>query len=98
MNCEMKMLFWVRRENDLFYIDELNKLVEKDNFSYEVYTSREQVWDYHEWYVTLYLTEENIKNFEEFYICGMPAMVDACVEKLTELGIDKENIFSEKYT
>ena len=98
INCEMKMLFWVRRENDLFYIDELNALAEKDNFSYEVYTSREKVWGHHEGYVTKFLTKENVENFWEFYICGMPAMVDACVEKLTELWIDKESIFSEKYT
>jgi len=98
LNSKTKMLFWVRREDDLFYIDELNNLAEKDNFSYEVYTSREKVWDYREGYVTLYLTEENVKDFEEFYICGMPAMVDACIEKLRELWISEESIFSEKYT
>lgn len=98
LNCEMKKLFWVRREDDLFYINELNALSEKDNFSYEVYTSREKVWDHNEWYVTKFLIKENIKNFWEFYICGMPAMVDACEEKLKELWVDVESIFSEKYT
>ena len=98
INCEMKMLFWVRRENDLFYIGELNSLSEKDNFSYKVYTSREKVWDYNEGYVTKFLTKENVKKFWEFYICGMPAMVDACEKKLKELWVDSETIFSEKYT
>ena len=95
----MKFLFWVRKQEDLFYIDELNTLSDNNrNFSYEWYTSREQLDWYTKWYVTLYLTEENVKNFEEFYICGMPAMVDACETRLKELGISEESIFSEKYT
>ena len=98
LECSMKFLFGVRRENDLFYIDELNSLSENDNFSYQVYTSREQVWDYEEGYVTKYLSKENVAQFEEFYICWMPAMVDACEEKLKELWISEESIFSEKYT
>ena len=92
------MLFWVRREDDLFYIDELNNLSKKDNFSYEVYTSREKIWDHNEWYVTKFLTKQNVENFWEFYICGMPAMVEAVEERLAELWVNTESIFSEKYT
>jgi NAD(P)H-flavin reductase len=47
--------------------------------------------------VTDWITEENIASFQEFYICGSPAMVKSAREKLEALGVKKESIFFEPY-
>jgi ferredoxin-NADP reductase len=35
--------------------------------------------------------------FEEFYLCGSPAMVKSAREKLEALGVAKEDIFWEQF-
>jgi ferredoxin-NADP reductase len=35
--------------------------------------------------------------YEEYYICGSPAMVKSAREKLEALGITKENIYWEQF-
>jgi len=103
------LTFWVRTEKDLFYIEELEKLKkDNENFDYHVYISR--VKDLHEFklnhpskticsgYTTNYITEKNIKDFWEVYICWAPAMIESTVEKLEKLWLKSwENIFYEKY-
>jgi len=105
---KIKLLFWVRNKEDIFYMNELNQLKEKyPNFEYHMYISR--VKDLHEfkleytkniinsWYTTNYLTEENIKKFNEVYICWAPTMIESVIDKLNKLDFNKENIFFEKY-
>jgi len=95
---KIKLLFWVRFEKDLFYIDKLNKLREKySNFDFEIYLSREKIKQYNKWYVTNYFKENSLSFFWEFYICWMPDMVDSVSNELEKKEIKKENIFSEKY-
>jgi len=101
-------IFWVREQEDIFYINELEKIKkEYSNFNYSIYISR--VKDLHEfelkyknskinsWYTTNYLIEENIKEYNEFYICWAPMMIESSVEKLKKLNIDEESIYFEKY-
>jgi ferredoxin-NADP reductase len=38
-----------------------------------------------------------MNQFEEFYICGSPAMVKSAREKLEALGITKEQILWEQF-
>jgi len=92
----IKLIFWVRTKDDLFYINELKKLKQENiNFDFEIYLSSEKTENYKNWYITEFLTEENIKYFNEFYICWAPAMIDSSVKILKKLW--KENIFFEKY-
>jgi len=101
-------IFWVREQEDVFYIDELKKLKEEyKNFDYQIYISR--VKDLHEfkithswnkinsWYTTNYLTKENIKDYNEVYICWAPTMIESSVEKLKKLHFNRDNIYFEKY-
>jgi NAD(P)H-flavin reductase len=101
-------IFWVREQEDIFYINELEKIKkEYSNFNYSIYISR--VKDLHEfelkyknskinsWYTTNYLIEENIKEYNEFYICWTPMMIESSVEKLKKLNINEESIYFEKY-
>jgi ferredoxin-NADP reductase len=109
-NNENKVLFifWVREQEDIFYIKELEELKLKyNNFDYEIYISR--VKDLHgfkleyqcnninSWYTTNYLTKNNIKDFQEAYICWAPTMIESSVEKLKKLDFNEDNIYFEKY-
>ncbi len=97
LNSKILLLFWARKKSDLFYLDKLEKLKKQNsNFDYKIYLSKEKS-EYNKWYITEFLTKENIKNFEEFYICWAPNMIDSSSEKLEFLWIKKENIYFEKY-
>lgn len=95
---QYSLVFWVRTKQDMFYIEEIKKIAEKySNFSYHLYLSREE-WDIStKGYVTDFLSLENIGNYNEFYICWAPVMVDSVVEKLDSHWIEEERIFTEKY-
>lgn len=89
-------IFWVREEKDLFYIEKLEEFKKIDvNFDYKIYLSREEKSPYNSWYITEFLKEKNIENFEEFYICGSPAMVLDAKKTLEERW--KKDIFFEMY-
>lgn len=95
---ELKLLFWVRTEKDLFYIKELQELKENNpTFDYEIYLSREEVEWYNKWYTIEYLNKQNCDNFSEYYICWAPWMIESAIETLKKNWIDEENIYFEKY-
>lgn len=97
-NCNFKLIFWARINDDLFYINELNNLKNNySNFDFEVYLSREEIPWYKKWYITDFLDYETKDNFEEIYICWAPWMIDSSIEILLEKWFEKENIFTEKY-
>ena len=98
LDIKLKLIFWVRNFSDLFYIKELENLKkENKNFDFELFLSREKIDWINLGYITDFLVKENTENFEEFYICWMPDMIDSSIEKLKYLWILDENIFIEKY-
>lgn len=98
LNCDFKLIFWARTNDDLFYINELNNLKkEYSNFDFEVYLSREEIIWYKKWYITDFLNYETKNSFSEVYICGTPSMIDSSIDILIEKWFEKENIFTEKY-
>lgn len=98
LNCNLKLIFWSKNSNDLFYINKLNKLKkENSNFDFEIFLSKEKINWYNKGYVIDYLTQNNIKNFEEYYICWIPKMINESMEILKKSWISKKNIFTEKY-
>ncbi len=95
---EFKLLFWVREVKWLFYIKELDNLKKLyTNFDYKIFISREKSLHYEYWYNTDYLTKENCDNFQEYYICWAPNMIESATEKLEKIWINSEKIFFEKY-
>jgi NAD(P)H-flavin reductase len=97
-NCNLSLVFWVRTVEDLFYIEEFEKIKkEYPSFDFTILLSQEESELYKKWYVTDFISPENIKLFEEYYICWAPAMIDSTVEKLKKLWVDEENIFLERY-
>jgi ferredoxin-NADP reductase len=95
-----QLVFWVRYKKDLFYIDKFEALKAKypDTFYYHTVVSRDPAdWIIHSWYVTDFLSPKVIWDFDEFYLCGAPAMIEGVENKLSELWVEKESIFFEKY-
>ena len=95
-------IFGVREFRDSFYESGITELWEVfSDFEHISYFSREEIVSdslfQKTGYVTDWITAENISKYEEFYICGSPAMVKGAREKLEELGIEKEKIFFEQY-
>lgn len=98
LKSNLKLIFWLKNELDIFYEKELAELKNKNsNFLFEYYISREKVWNHINWRVTDFLKEENIKDFEEFYLCWIPSMIDNSIEILLNLWISNDQIFTEKY-
>lgn len=97
LDCNFTLIFWTREEKDLFYTEQLEKLKEKhSNFDFYIYTSSEEN-KYNKWYVTDFLNKEIIKNYEEFYICWIPVMIDSAKKLLIEKWFNPELIYTEKY-
>jgi Na+-transporting NADH:ubiquinone oxidoreductase subunit F len=98
-NWSLHLIFWVRTQADLFYVEQLQAIQQQhSNFSFSLYLSKEDIEWTQRWYITDFLTQENLKNFEEFYICGTPAMIDSTVDKLKSLWMQEDSIFLEKYS
>ena len=100
-------VFGVRNFIDSFYEKEISELIsEFEDWVYYPYFSREsdfssRISDFEQnsrqGYVTDWIVAENIKDFEEFYICGSPVMVQSAREKLQILWIQEEKIFFEQF-
>ncbi len=102
---KIAFVFWVRMFEDSFYEKEIEKL-KKDfpHFEYIQYFSRaldckDRSWKHESriGYVTDWINHESIASYEEFYICGSPAMVKSARERLEALWITKEQIFWEQF-
>lgn len=98
----------MRALEDSFYEDEIVELSKNfENFEYVQYFSR--VSDFStippsnyptiqlSGYVTDWITPERVDEYEEYYLCGSPAMVRSAREKLEALGVAKEDIFWEQF-
>lgn len=94
---EIAFLYGVREQKDSFYREEMKELSQELSLSYYPFLSGDSQEYATSGYVTDWITEENIASFQEFYICGSPAMVKSAREKLETLWIKKESIFFEPY-
>lgn len=95
-----QLVFWVRYLTDMFYKENFEKLKTQypDTFYYHLVVSRdESEWIIKKWYVTDFLSEKVVSQYGEYYLCGAPAMIESCQEKLSWLWIENENIYFEKY-
>lgn len=98
VKSNLKLVFWVREEKDLFYIDKLKELELKyPNFTFEVFLSRDDLEWFRKWYVTEFISKKNVEKQDEFYICWMHMMIDSVIDKLKSLWVNENKIITEKY-
>jgi NAD(P)H-flavin reductase len=96
---KVTLLFGVRKENEILYNhDFLEIAARRPNFRYLPVVSRPEAWKGRTGHV-----QDQIEGLianpagEEFFLCGLPSMVDAVREKLKGMGYKRQQIHFEKY-
>jgi Na+-transporting NADH:ubiquinone oxidoreductase subunit F len=98
-----KVAYWYggRSSQELFYTDHFRDIEKKfPNFSYHIALSEplpEDQWDgptgfIHQVLFDNYLSQHPEPEEIEYYLCGPPLMLKACLNMLDELGVPPENI------
>lgn len=96
-----QLVFGTRFMEDLYYIDRFEALKEKypNRFYFHLVVSREDwEWIINKGYVTDFLSSKVVSQYDEYYICGAPAMIESCLQKLSNLWVSDKQIFFEKYS
>ena len=78
-------LYGVKSEDDAFYQEEMKALHDADLLVFNQFYSNDEKPYATTGRVTSWITPENVVHFQEFYICGSPAMVKDAREKLEAL-------------
>lgn len=108
LNSKRKITFWYggRSLSEMFYVDDFDTLAkENENFTWHVALSDPQPED--QWtgltgFIHQVLYNEYLKNHPapedcEYYICGPPMMLQACLKMLDDLGVEPENILFDDF-
>lgn len=100
-NLKYKMFFGVRREIDIYYVSELERLQkELPNFEFHFVLSRaSESWTGKRGYVQHHLKDVDYKNTPTtFYLCGNGGMIKEVKHQLFEVdGIDKSKVWAEAF-
>ena len=95
------MFFGVRREIDIYYMSELDRLKKHlPNFEYHFVLSRpSDSWTGKRGYVQHHLKDIDYKNTPTtFYMCGNGGMIKDVKHQLFEVdGIDKSKVWAEAF-
>jgi ferredoxin-NADP reductase len=100
---DIKLIFGVRFAEDLFYIKDFESWAkDHKNFSLIHSVSRpDEFWSGKRGRVTQIIEEEftagTIKKEDQYYICGLNAMIASVEEVLIANGVDKSDIHFERY-
>ena len=106
-NRTMSYWYGARSMQELFFYEEFESLARKyENFSYHVALSSpmpEDNWDGLTGYIHVQLRDQYLIPHPdpteiEYYLCGPPMMIDACVDMLDDLGVEEEMIAYDKFS
>ncbi len=108
IKTKRKITFWygARSLKEMFYVDDFNILQEKyENFKWYVGLSESLPEDNWRGYVGFihqivhdhYLNEHPAPEDCEYYLCGPPLMISACLKMLDEMGIESESILLDEF-
>ena len=103
-----KVSFWygARSLREAFYIEDFNKIqAEFDNFEWYLALSEplpEDNWTGYTGFIHRVVYDKYLKNHSapedvEYYLCGPPLMLKACMEMLDDLGVEPENILFDDF-
>ncbi len=103
LKTKRKVTFWygARSLKELFYQQDFDTLArEHENFTWHVALSEplpEDGWKgpkgfIHQVLLEQYLSKHPAPEDVEYYLCGPPPMLKACMKMLDELGVERENI------
>ena len=103
-----KVSFWygARSLREAFYVDDFDTLqAERDNFEWHLALSEplpEDAWTgstgfIHQVVHDNYLKDHPAPEDIEYYLCGPPLMLKACMEMLDRLGVEPENVLFDDF-
>jgi Na+-transporting NADH:ubiquinone oxidoreductase subunit F len=103
LDSKRKITFWygARSLREAFYQDEFDELARKhDNFEWHLALSEplpEDNWDGYVGFIHQVVYDHYLKDHEapediEYYLCGPPLMLKACMQMFEDLGVEEENI------
>lgn len=103
-----KISFWygARSLCEAFYVEEIDRLArDYDNFDWTLalsVPSPQDDWDgpcgfIHQVAYDHYLAGHSAPEDAEYYLCGPPAMINACQHMLDDLGVAPESIMFDKF-
>jgi Na+-transporting NADH:ubiquinone oxidoreductase subunit F len=108
LGTSRKISFWygARSLREAFYVDHFDKIQSKfPNFDWQLALSEplpEDAWRgktgfIHQVVYDNYLKDHTAPEDVEFYLCGPPMMIKACMEMLDSLGVEPENILFDDF-
>ncbi len=108
LNSKRKISFWygARSLKEAFYVDEFDKLAEEhENFEWHLALSNplpEDNWTGMTGFIHQVLHDEYLKDHPapedcEYYICGPPAMLQAVLAMVDDLGVEPENVLFDDF-
>ena len=103
-----KVSFWygARSLREAFYVDDFNTIqAEHDNFEWHLALSKplpDDAWTGSTGFIHQVVHDDYLKDHPapediEYYLCGPPLMLKACMEMLDRLGVEPENILFDDF-
>jgi len=108
LGTKRKVSFWygARSLREAFYVEEFDELQRQhDNFTWHLALSDPQPEDHwpgdtgfiHQVVFDRYLKNHSAPEDVEYYVCGPPQMLQACLNLLRDLGVEQENVLFDDF-
>ena len=108
VNTNRRVSFWygARSLREAFYVDDFDAIAsEHSNFKWHLALSEplpEDEWTGKTGFIHQVLYDNYLKNHPapedvEYYLCGPPMMLKACMDMLDSLGVERENILFDDF-
>lgn len=99
VNREIILCFGVTAPADLYYVDELNDLINQfPNAELRLaMTEPGANWPGHKGFVTDLIEREDIVSNMQAYLCGPPIMIETARKKLDGFGVQNDAVFAEEF-
>lgn len=108
IHTDRKVTFWygARSLREAFYVDHFDRIAKNNpNFTWHLALSEplpEDNWTGYKGFIHNVVYEQYLKNHPapedvEYYLCGPPMMLQACMKMLDGLGVERENILFDDF-
>ena len=108
LHSDRKVTFWygARSYREAFYVEDFDGIdKENDNFEWHIALSDalpEDNWTGYTGFIHQVVLDEYLANHPapediEYYLCGPPMMLSACMKMLDDLGVEPENILFDDF-
>jgi glycine betaine catabolism B len=97
-NIKSHLIYCDKTDEDLINIKQFDELTQKNKITCKILTTRDKNSKRTKGRITLEYLKENLPTRKGlFFVCGPPEYVNNVVGYLEELGIEKDNIKTERY-